>query len=82
MRRYDYRFDTLRASLEQTTGLKIASSGEVIGVTLVSSLRHQFGGQAERHYPFSAVMVLALDRPPLSVNELAGGDGWEPEMSY
>jgi len=81
MKRYEYRFDTLRNYLEFMTGLKIATSGKIIGVHLASGLRSQFGTRAERHYPYGTVLVLPDALPVPTINELIEGGGWEPEIS-
>ena len=81
MKRYEYHFEPLRNYLEYVTGLKIAPTGQVIGVRLSSGLRSQFGTRAQRHYPYGAVMVLPEALPIPRISELIEGSGWEPEIS-
>jgi hypothetical protein len=81
MKRYEYHFQPLRKYLENVTGLKIAFTGQVIGVNMASGLRSQFGTRAQRHYPYGAVMVLPDALPVPHINELIEGSGWEPEIS-
>ena len=81
MKRYEYRFSPLRNYLECVTGLKFATSGEVIGIRMASGLRSQFGTRAQRHYPYGAVLVLPAALPFPRVSELIEGSGWEPEIS-
>ncbi len=80
MKRYEYRFSPLRKYLESITGLRIAPSGQVVGVRFRSGLRGQFGTMAQRHYPFGAVLVLPEEIRMPSISELIDGGGWEPEI--
>jgi hypothetical protein len=77
MKRYVYRFDTLGTFIEEVSGLKVALTGEIIGVYLTSLLHEQFGTRARRHYPYGAVMVLPTDAHHPFVQEMPDEQEWE-----